>query len=444
MECSGALTCRPPVFGRRLVRVRLFAILAQLLITIACLGPSPGAQESRSITVLMWLGGAAARVDPQLIAAFTKKTGISVHVIPASESASRRLHQELTLLQHAPGAVDVLEIDTTWPPILADYLSDLHEAISAELPDEVPEVAENATIRGRIIGAPFLVEYGMLYYRTDLLQKYGFRGPPATWNELEAQAARIQRGERAEGRNNFWGYVWQGAEYEGLTCNALEWQSSQKGGNVLEDHSTNVADRATIAAFARAARWVGTISPPGIIAYREEDSRNIWQSGNAAFLRNWAYVYPLTRNLPALQGRFSVAPIPSDSDEASSVIGGSYLGISKASTHYTDAIEFVKFMTSAPAQKQRAILGCFLPTLSSVSRNPAVLNSSRVFAEIPNIARRAIRRPVSLAGVEYDRVSQCYARGVHEILTAQAPAAEECKRMSAELSGITGLASRTE
>jgi trehalose/maltose transport system substrate-binding protein len=393
---------------------------------------------------LIWSGGAAAKVDPQLIGDFTKKTGISVHVIPASESASHRLQQELAILQHAPKAVDVLEIDTTWPPILADYLADLRDATRDRTADEVPQVVENATIRGRVIGAPFLVEYGMLYYRTDLLQKYGFAHPPATWNELEIQAARIQRGERAAGHSGFWGYVWQGAEYEGLTCNALEWQSSQGGGNLLENHSVNVNNRAAIRAFARAAGWIGTISPPGITAYLEEDSRNIWQGGSAAFLRSWSYVYPLARSSPIVGGHFAVTPIPSELRAHSSVIGGSYLALSRATQHSADAIQFVRFMTGAEAQKQRAIQACFLPTLRSVYRDPALLQSSALFAMVPTIANRALRRPVSLAGAEYDRVSQIYAGGIHKILTGHARPARECGRMQTELCRLTGLASRGE
>ncbi len=444
MEYSGALSSRPPVSAKAFVRVRQFAILAQLVILIACFGPSPRVEPDRSITVLIWSGGAAAKVDPQLIAAFTRKTGISVHVLPASESASHRLKQTLAILQHAPGAVDVLEIDTTWPPILADYLSDLQGVITGELADEVPQIVENATIRSRVVGAPFLVEYGMLYYRTDLLHKYGFSRPPSTWKELELEASRIQRGERAAGRRQFWGYVWQGADYEGLTCNALEWQFSQGGGNLLEGHSTHVANPAAIKAFARAASWVGRISPPGISAYLEEDSRNVWQSGNAAFLRNWAYVYPLARKAPAVKGRFSVAPLPSDVGRPSSVIGGSYLAISKSTRHFADAVKFVKFMTGPEAQKQRAILACYLPTLRSVYANSAVLKSSRLFVLIPTIANGAIRRPVSLAGVEYDRVSQVYAHGVHDILTRADSAVQETARMQSALSSITGLSNRTE
>jgi len=387
----------------------------------------------------MWFGGAAGQVNRRLITAFTKRTGISVHVIPASESASQRLQQVLSILRRAPSALDVVEIDTTWPPILAEFLSDLANEIRDQFADELPQLVENATVENRIIGAPFLVEYGMLYYRTDLLRKYGFARPPGSWSDLELQASRIQRGERAAGRKDFWGYVWQGAEYEGLTCNALEWQLSQGGGNFLEKQSINVTNPAALRAFSRAARWVGTISPPGVTAYLEEDSRNLWQSGNAAFLRSWAYVFPLAKDSPAAGGRFSVTPMPSGVNPHSSVIGGGYLGISRATRNRGDAIEFLKYMVSPEVQKQRAIQGGFLPTLRSVYRDPVVLNTGAVFATIPTIADRAIRRPVATAGAKYDRVSQAYAHGIHEILIGKTTSAKATGRIETALSQVLGF-----
>jgi trehalose/maltose transport system substrate-binding protein len=101
---------------------------------------------------------------------------------------------------------------------------DLKDALRGELSDELPQAVENATVKGRVVAAPLFVEYGMLYYRTDLLKRYGFSHPPRTWKELEAESSRIQAGERRRGHTDFWGYVWQGADYEGLTCNALEWR----------------------------------------------------------------------------------------------------------------------------------------------------------------------------------------------------------------------------
>src|SRR5690242_9414527 len=181
----------------------------------------------------MWAAGGRTSIDRVLVDEFTRRTGVSVSLVPASESSSRRFDQELSVLQSDPAAVDVLQVDPVWAVRLAPHLLDLRAQLASYRSDELPEVIENATFDGRLVGAPMLVSYGLLYYRKDLLEKYGFSHPPATWDELEQQAERIQRGERAAGDKEFWGYVWQGGDYEGLTCNALEWQYSAGGRNFV-------------------------------------------------------------------------------------------------------------------------------------------------------------------------------------------------------------------
>ncbi|MEZ4729369.1 MAG: extracellular solute-binding protein [Caldilineaceae bacterium] len=183
-------------------------------------------------------------------------------------------------------------IDVIWPGILAEHLIDL--APYVENPDAYfQRIMQNNTVDGALVGIPWFTDAGLLYYRTDLLEKYGYSAPPATWAELEEMATTIQEGERAS-NPDFWGFVWQGNAYEGLTCDALEWQVSNGGGEIVEaDGTISINNEYAAAAFDRAAGWVNTISPPGVVGYQEEDARGVWQAGNAAFMRNWPYAYSL-------------------------------------------------------------------------------------------------------------------------------------------------------
>ena len=107
-------------------------------------------------------------------------------------------------------------------------------------------------------------------------------------------AQTIQEGERNSGSADFWGFLWQGAAFEGLTCNGLEWLASNGAGTIVEpDGKISINNPQTKAALALAKGWVGTISPKGVTTYKEEESRNTFQGGRAAFLRNWPYVYAL-------------------------------------------------------------------------------------------------------------------------------------------------------
>ncbi len=175
----------------------------------------------------------------------------------------------------------------------------------------------------------------LLYYRTDLLEKYGFDGPPATWDELEEMAKKIQEGERAD-NPDFWGFVWQGNAYEGLTCDALEWIKSSGGGSIVEpDGSISINNEAAVAALERAAAWIGEISPPGITGFLEEDSRRSWQAGNAAFMRNWPYAYSLgNADDSAIKGKFDVCPLPgAEAGMSAATLGGWQIAVSKYSAN---------------------------------------------------------------------------------------------------------------
>jgi len=138
---------------------------------------------------------------------FTRQTGIQVKHIPAPEDSREQLELIRRLLEQGPGGPDVYVIDVVWPGILGQDLLDLGNEFSDELKSEDPDVLNNNRVDGRLVAVPFHTNVGVLYYRTDLLRKYGFRGPPKTWDELEKMAIRIQNGERRAGESNFWGFV---------------------------------------------------------------------------------------------------------------------------------------------------------------------------------------------------------------------------------------------
>ena len=155
-------------------------------------------------------------------------------------------------------------------------------------------------------------------------------------------ALRIQEGERRGGKRAFWGYIWQGGEYEGLTCNALEWQSSFGGGNIVErDGSISVNNSKVLQALRTAAGWVGSISPPSVLAYTEADTSNVFRSGNAAFMRHWSSAFQSIRDAmnPHTVG---VALMPAGPAGRAHTIGGFQLAVSRYSSHPREAAELVR------------------------------------------------------------------------------------------------------
>ena len=183
---------------------------------------------------------------------FTRETGIAVKNIPTSESSLDALDLHHRVLPEGSAGTDVLAIDLIWLPIIESDLIDLQPYLAAEISLLEPELLPSYTVGGKVVAIPYSINMGALEYRTDLLGEYGYHHPPRTWNELESMAARIQAGERAKGNKDFWGYVWQGAPTEALTCNALEWQVAEGGGQIIEsDRTISVNNPAAIRAWQR-------------------------------------------------------------------------------------------------------------------------------------------------------------------------------------------------
>jgi trehalose/maltose transport system substrate-binding protein len=219
-------------YGQRIRRagvITLFFCAMGIMAVNGCRSkPADTAAQPVTITYLGWGPATLSELttDQTVLSQFTRETGIQVKFIVGPESVTERLQLYLDALQRKSSTPDVLYTDVVWPGVLAEYVLDLKPYADDEMKILMPAAVQNNMVDGRLTAIPFNVEVGLLYYRTDLLKKYGFKNPPETWDELAKMARRIQTGERAEGRKDFWGFVWQGAPYEGLTCNALEWQFS--------------------------------------------------------------------------------------------------------------------------------------------------------------------------------------------------------------------------
>lgn len=145
-----------------------------------------------------------------LIRKFRELTGIEVQTIRPGNDTSAVLSTYLREFETGSPRADVYAIDIVWPGILSEYAEDLRPAFGG-LHDMVPGLVANNTVHGRLMAVPYFVEISLLYYRRDLLEKYHFGQPPRTWNDLEQQGKVIANGERANGKETFWGFLWQGA-----------------------------------------------------------------------------------------------------------------------------------------------------------------------------------------------------------------------------------------
>lgn len=364
---------------------------------------------------------------------------ITVNRIEGDANGQNLLASYLTAFEAQSSDLDVIRVDVIWPGLLADHLLDMRQFVSQEQIDSyLPALIVNDTVDGQLVALPLRIGFGMLYYRTDLLEKYGFDAPPATWDELATMAQTIQDGERAAGNSEFWGFVWQGNAYEGLTTNALEWQVSNGGGVIVSpEGEIQVNNPETVAAFERAAGWVGTISPPGVVSYQEEDARAVWHAGNAAFMRNWPYAYSSSLDSEAIGGNFAVAPVPAgDAGVGAAALGGWHIGVSRYSKHPEAAAAFAAYMTSAENQKHYSIDTSSPPAVAALYEDPDI-QAAMPFAS-PEIVAITTPRPSTVTAGKYNEVSTLYFTAVHSILTGEEDAASALELLELDLQALLG------
>jgi trehalose/maltose transport system substrate-binding protein len=392
-----------------------------------------GAQQYRDTTIIFYGNsvGFAFELDQILSQKFTEETGIHVRVLPKPTSTTETYATYQRFFQEQSSVIDVLMLDVIWPSAFAQHLVDLNPKLATEATLHYPGIIENNTIDGKLIAMPWFSNVGMLYYRADLLERYGFNGPPKTWDELEQMAQKIQDGERVE-NDNFAGYVFQGDAYEGLTCNALEWVASSGGGRFVEQGTVTLNNPQAVAILNKVRSWVGTIAPQSVTKYQEEDARNVFQGGNAAFMRNWPYAYAQGQADDSLiKGKFDVAPLPAVTGQKPvGTVGGWHLAVSSYSKNQDAALEFVRYLTSPAVQTWRAVVGSYIPTIPNVVENPEVVAAMPFLEKLTDVQR--VARPSGDMGEHYNEASMEIFQGVNQILNGQ-DAAQVVQQISQRL-----------
>ncbi len=363
---------------------------------------------------------------------------ITVEFVDMPDSTTDRLGIYQQLWEQQSGDIDVYQVDVIWAGIIAEHTVDLYEYMTEEeVAMYFPAMIEGQTIDGRLVAIPFFTDAAGLYYRTDLLEKYSVE-VPTTWDELTVAAQTIMDGERAEGNTEFYGYVWQGNAYEGLTCDAHEWLVSETGQSfITPDGEVNVTSDAWLAALDRAAGWVGTISPEAVTTYQEEESRAVWQAGNAAFMRNWPYAYNLGNGEDsAVAGNFGYAPLPMGSTTAAACLGGWQLAVSAYSANVDAAVSVAKFMTSYDEQLARALgpTGSN-PTIPALYETPE-LSADPLFTAMGPILSTAFPRPSGVTADRYGVASELFYSAVHDVLTGESSADDAMEALEADLEDL--------
>lgn len=413
---------------RRGFKPAVLAVATSALALSAC-GSSAGSAASANS------GSAASAASGKITwwASPIGQVGIRAALIKAFESAYPKIHvtlvsaptntdtnraQLVTEISGGASTPDVYMGDVIWPAQFGAH--GLAVPLSKELPSSywskfAPGLVAGASYKGQVYGSPLFEDQGFLYYRKDLLAKAGLP-VPTTWEQLKSDAMTLQKSGAVQ-----YGYVWEGASYEGLTCNFMEYLASAGGGAVNKSYShatINSAAGIRALTFMRSLITSG-VSPAAVTTMQEPQAMSTFDAGSAAFLRNWDYAWSNSQN-PAdskVVGDVGVAPLPTFTGQRPpgySNIGGWNLYINPHSKNLGADLTFIKWMSSIKAQKILGDTYSEIPTVESV--RVALSNSSTAPPPLRIAAKtNLVPRPAGTAN--YPQVSSAIYTNVNSALS---------------------------
>jgi len=424
--------------GRLARRTVLTATALAAPLAFLAPGASSGAQAAE-IAISCGAVGIELELCKTGAEAWAEKTGNTVTIVSTPNSTTERLALYQQLLASGADDIDVFQIDVIWPGILGTHFLDLGQYSDGAEAAHFAPIVENNTVDGQLVAMPWFTDAGVLYYRSDLLEKHG-QPVPTTWQDLTEVARTVQDAERAAGNDSLWGFVFQGKAYEGLTCDALEWIDSFGGGTIVDESGEITVNNAqAIAALDLAGSWVGTISPQGVLNYAEEEARGVFQSGNAVFMRNWPYAWSLGNSDDSpVKGKIGVTALPRGGAEGKNTgtLGGWQLAVSKYSAHPEIAADLVMYLTSEAEQKRRAIEGSYNPTIAALYQDAEVLAAVPFFGDLYETFTNAVARPSRVTGTKYNRVSNAFWNASHDVLSGKSDATTALADLESELKRI--------
>ncbi|MDR2646355.1 MAG: ABC transporter substrate-binding protein [Holosporaceae bacterium] len=365
-----------------------------------------------------------------------EKTGhqhkVEIIILPHSSNECFALYKQW--LSAESFDVDILLMDVAWISIFIRYLADLGEYYKLGeigVGDYFDAIRQNIYSGEKMVALPLFADCGIIYYRADLLKKYG-KTVPSTWQGLYEIAEYIQTEERKihERKGMFFGYVFQAKAFEMLTCNVAEVINSF-GGSIVKNRVAVMDSEESLKAILFLARCLERISCRSVLNYTEEDARGMFQSGNAVFMRSWPYAWSLLNDPSTMvAGKVGVMAVPSgvSGGKSSGVLGGWSITLSKYSKHKSIAADLMKFLAGKEQQRQRSKYS-YMPTFRSLYQDPYV-QSNIPFSDI---LYHSLQNAVSRPSADF---AQNYAKASAEIYNAVNSILADCAETGVQTSSI--------
>lgn len=368
--------------------------------------------------------------------------GIRINIVegPNSPNLVEDLYSSAFLL--GGSQYDLINLDVIWVPkfAAAGWLLDLTDRISKqELAAFSQPDLKGGRYNDRLYRLPIRSDVGMLYYRKDLLEAAGLK-PPETFQDLIKISKALQQQDKVN-----WGYLWQGRQYEGLVAMFVEVLEGYGGFWVNQDTLDVGLDRPeTLEAIAFLKDTIQEgISPPGVVTYIEEDTRRAFQSGEAAFLRSWPYVWSLANQKDSpIAGKIAIKPmVHAPSQTSGACLGGWGFGIAKSSRHQKEAWKAIQYFTSKEAQQKFILREGYVPSRRDLFTDPEMVAKYPHFTQLYQVLQKAVLRPPI---AQYAQASDILQRNLSAALTGRMSAQQAMNAAATETRDLLSQAKQVQ
>jgi len=314
------------------------------------------------------MGDSSANFE-SLVAPFTEQTGIDVTVVAIPWDS---IDEKLTTAVASGDGPDLVQIgvsklrtfsDAGALLPLDDYLADYPALAASNFPDGV---ADGFAIGGKTVSVPWISDTRVLFYRSDILADSGITAPPATWDELRADAKTLTA--RGDGQYGYYIPQWDSALPVIMT-----WD---QGGDIIND-SGNV-DFDTPEFSAAVDLYTGLYADGSVPTNSDFDQAQGFISGVTPMLISGPYLAAAIKDAaPELDGKWNVTTVPS-AVTGTSLFAGSNLGVWSTTKHPQGALTLLSYLSDPASQVQWYTTNGDLPAASAALADPALASDPLV------------------------------------------------------------------
>ncbi|HEY3134305.1 MAG TPA: sugar ABC transporter substrate-binding protein [Gemmatimonadaceae bacterium] len=355
--------------------------LGGVWLLLAAWGCSSAAAGNKT-TLRIWAMGREGEVLSQLMPGFEKAhpdIHVEVQQIPWTAA-----HEKLLTAYVGEATPDIAMLGNTWVPefvalnALAPLDSFVNQSRVIRRDDFFDGIWKTNVVNGKTYGIPWYVDTRLIFYRTDLLAKAGYKEFPKTWSDWVAAMKKIKQNMAP----NQYPLLMPTNEWPQPVIFALN-----VGSPILRDGGRYGAFEQP--EFRRGFDFYISLYRQGLSSpVSTSQVSNLFQEferGNIAMFISGPWLIGEMKNrLDSItQKNWMTTPIPGPTGPGASLAGGSSLSLFSASKHKREAWMLMEYLSQASVQVQFYRLTGDLPPRKSAWADTTLANNkyARAFRE---------------------------------------------------------------